>query len=91
MRPAAPNCTPKVTDHDRLAVALAETLGELTDSQRVRALAAIPPAALEHLAISAARVAPAPAASVCDYCAGGHSMFECPSVPSRRGLRRALA
>jgi hypothetical protein len=91
MRPEMPAVTPKVTDHDRLAVSVADTLGDLTDSQRVRALAALPPTALSHLAIATARVSPPPPPVVCDYCAGGHAPVECPSRPGRRGLRRALA
>jgi len=92
MHPAGQEVTPnQVTDHDRLAVSVADTLAGLSDSGRVRALAALPPSALTHLAISTGRVAPPAPATVCDYCAGGHAMLECPSVPGRRGLRRALA
>jgi hypothetical protein len=91
MHPSGQEFTPKVTDHDRLAVSVADTLGELTDSQRVRALAALPPASLIHLAISTDRVAPPPPALVCDYCAGAHVHALCPSRPGRRGLRSAFA
>ena len=93
MRPGAEKVTNPVTDHDRLAVSVADTLAGLSDSERVRALAALPPSALSHLAISTAHVATARRRAVCDYCAGGHEMAECPTVPgrTRRELRGALA
>ncbi len=95
MRPRAANVThrPTITDHDRLAVSIGETLVQLTDSERVRALAAIPAEALDHLGISVGfvlrqrpRFAP-----VCSYCAGKHEVAECPNFAGRRELRPALA
>jgi len=94
MHPAGQEVTPnQVTDHDRLAVSLADTLEEMSDSERVRALAALPAQSLAHVAISTAYVVRQRAgrAVVCGYCAGGHSQAECPKMFGRRGLRRALA
>ena len=97
MRPGADDVTPRpaVTDHDRMAVSVADTLVALSDSERVRALAALPAEALIHMAVSTSHVVRQRARRdmVCDYCAGGHAMVECPTLPSRsrRELRGALA
>jgi hypothetical protein len=94
MRPSAADVThrPTVTDHDRLVVRIAETFEKLGDTERVRALAALPPEALHHIGISAALVIrQRPKFNlVCSHCAGRHEVAECPDVVNRHELRGAL-